>query len=292
MKPKQKYRTASSMRMALEERLNRMARDNGVDIMRLRRHVAFDRFLARLFFGQTTDMIVKGGYALEIRMGGNARTTKDIDIAFKGNLGGVWKGQQPSDSSALQDFLQKRANHDTKDFFDFVIGNAILDLENAPYGGYRFPVEARMAGRIFIKFEIDVAAGDAWFEPHELVKLQDWLGFAGVEAPVIPIISPEQQFAEKVHALTVPRESPNSRVKDLVDIVILIENGKMNPDRIRKALYTTFQRRKTHEVPLDLPEPPDSWKIPFKKMAEASGVPDDFRSAIVRVRQFYKAMMQ
>jgi hypothetical protein len=42
---------------------------------------------------------------------------------------------------------------------------------------------------------------------------------------MIPIISQEQQFAEKVHAYTLPRKTPNSRVKDLVDILLLIENG-------------------------------------------------------------------
>jgi hypothetical protein len=44
-----RYKTASGLRMALEERLNRLARKKGMDVMRLRRHVAFDRFLARVF---------------------------------------------------------------------------------------------------------------------------------------------------------------------------------------------------------------------------------------------------
>ena len=145
MKPEQKYRSALSMRVALEERLNRMARDNSIDIMRLRRHVAFDRLLARLFSGHTENLIVKGGYALELWIN-NARTTKEIDISFKGDLGGIWKGDQTSDPKALQDFLQNLAILDTKDFFEFVIGNTVLNLENAPYGGYRFPIEARMAG--------------------------------------------------------------------------------------------------------------------------------------------------
>jgi hypothetical protein len=147
MTTKQKYLTAQSLRIALEDRLNRMSRDKNIDIMRLRRHVAFDRLLARLFSGHTKDLIVKGGYALELWIN-NARTTKDIDISFQGNLGGVWTGERSSDPKALQDFLQNLVSLDTKDFFEFIIGNAVLDLDNAPYGGYRFPVEARMAGRI------------------------------------------------------------------------------------------------------------------------------------------------
>jgi len=290
MKPQQKYLSAQSMRIALEDRLNRMAKDNSADIMRLRRHVAFDRLLARLFSGHNKNLIVKGGYALELWIN-NARTTKDIDISFKGNLGGIWTGERSSDPKALQDFLQNLVSIDTKDFFEFIIGNAVLDLENAPYGGYRFPIESRMAGRIFIKFEVDVAAGDTWLEPHERVKTQDWFGFAGIEAPMIPVISQEQQFAEKVHAYTLPRKTPNSRVKDLVDILLLIENGTLKTDRIRNALYKTFQKRKTHSIPSDLPQPLESWKTPFKKMAKTCGIPDDLGLAINKIRQFYKTLI-
>jgi predicted nucleotidyltransferase component of viral defense system len=278
------------MRVALEERLNLMARDKGIDIMRLRRHVAFDRLLARLFSGQTKELIVKGGYALELWIN-NARTTKDIDISFKGDLGGIWEGEKTSDPKALQDFLQNLATCDTKDFFEFDIGSTILNLENAPYGGYRFPIEARMAGRIFIKFEIDVAAGDVWIEPHEFVKSKDWFGFAGIKAPLIPVISQEQQFAEKVHAYTLPRKAPNSRVKDLVDLMLLIKNGTLNIDKLQNAISMTFERRKTHEIPVDLPIPPELWNMPFNKMAENCGLTDNLHSTIDIIGQFYKKIV-
>ena len=291
MKPQQKYLSAQSMRVALEDRLNRMAKENSADIMRLRRHVAFDRLLARFFYRHTKDLIVKGGYALELWMN-NARTTKDIDISFKGDLGGIWTGERSSDPKALQDFLQNLVSIDTMDFFEFIIGKAVLDLENAPYGGYRFPIESRMAGRVFIKFEVDVAAGDTWLGPHETVKTQDWFGFAGIEAPMIPVISQEQQFAEKVHAYTLPRKTPNSRVKDLVDILLLIENGTLKTDRIKNALSMTFQRRNTHPVPPDFPEPPESWKTPFRKMAGTCGIQDEIGFAIDRIRQFYKTLTE
>ena len=288
MKHNKKYETAHSMRTALEERLNQMARDNGMDVMRLRRHVAFDRFLTRLFAAHTKDLIVKGGYALELWIN-NARTTKDIDISFTGTLGGIWKGQASSDPKALQDFLQRLAAINTKDFFEFIIGNTILNLENAPYGGYRFPIEARMAGRVFIKFEVDIAAGDAWIEPHEMVKLHDWFGFAGIESTVIPAISREQQFAEKIHAYTLPRQTPNSRVKDLVDILLLIERGNLEDDRLWSMLVETFHRRETHTIPQELPIPPDFWNTPYKNMAKICGIDEDLYSAFNKIQHFYKS---
>jgi hypothetical protein len=43
--------------------------------------VAFDRFLARLMREQPDAWIVKGGFALQLWLGGRARTTKDIDVS-------------------------------------------------------------------------------------------------------------------------------------------------------------------------------------------------------------------
>ena len=49
--------------------------------MRLRRHLAFERLLARLF--QTpSPWALKGGYAMELRFQ-QARTTKDIDLVVE-----------------------------------------------------------------------------------------------------------------------------------------------------------------------------------------------------------------
>lgn len=45
------YRTGSAFRSALEDRLKWIAREESVDIQRLRRQVAFDRFLARASSG-------------------------------------------------------------------------------------------------------------------------------------------------------------------------------------------------------------------------------------------------
>jgi len=66
-----------------------MAKKEGVDLQRLRRQVAFDRLLARLF--QVGDLkqppwVLKGGYAMELRMKA-ARTTKDIDLTMRGVIG-------------------------------------------------------------------------------------------------------------------------------------------------------------------------------------------------------------
>jgi hypothetical protein len=65
--PERKYASGPALRTALEERLKRVSREDGSDLQRLRRQVAFDRFLAMLFRGPNTNWVLKGGYAMELR---------------------------------------------------------------------------------------------------------------------------------------------------------------------------------------------------------------------------------
>ncbi len=250
MKREVKYQTASALRMALEERLNCISKEAGQDIMRLRRHVAFDRLLARLFSNRNEDLILKGGYALEIRLR-NARATRDIDLSFKNAA--VFTGANKS--GRLREYVQNLASTDLGDHFEFIISKMTLELENAPYGGCRFPVETRLAGRLFIRFDMDLAAGDDWMGPHEELQTPEWLEFPGIHAPAVFAISTEQQFAEKLHAYSMPRTTMNSRVKDIVDLYLLLQ-GSLDPNRLRSAVMKTFTRRESHTLSDKLPDPP------------------------------------
>ena len=87
MEPK-KYATGAAFRRGLEDRLQDIARKENLDLQRLRRQVAFDRLLARLFqAAQPRELpwVLKGDYAMELRIKA-ARTTKDIDLTMRGVL--------------------------------------------------------------------------------------------------------------------------------------------------------------------------------------------------------------
>ena len=76
------YATAEAFRRALEERLNKAAETELVQANRVRRQVAFDRLLARLFRIDPAPWVLKGGYALELRFRA-ARATVDIDLTVQ-----------------------------------------------------------------------------------------------------------------------------------------------------------------------------------------------------------------
>jgi hypothetical protein len=54
--------------------------------------------------------------------------------------------------------VQAAAALDLSDFFIYRIGEATADLDGAPYGGARYPVEAILADRTFARFHIDIGA--------------------------------------------------------------------------------------------------------------------------------------
>lgn len=275
-----KFKDASAFRASLEERLKNFSRKKGVDFQRLRRQVAFDRLLARLFSGKTPPWYLKGGYAMELRIQG-ARTTRDVDLGrFLG------PGEKPGGPTLLEE-IQTLASSDLGDFFEFRIGASILELE-AAYGGSRFPVEARVDGRTFVKFHMDVGLEDKLLGDLEGLKAEDWLGFADIPAPVFPVISREQQFAEKIHAYTKQRKDrENTRVRDLVDMVLLMDNAGLDKKKVQKAMEKTFQNRKSHPLPSQLQAPPTSWEGPFAEMAAECGLDHTLLSAFAKIEKYY-----
>ena len=107
-------------------------------------------------------------------------------------------------------------------------------------------------------------------------------------AKVFAIPKP-QQFAEKVHAYTFPWSGRiNTRTKDLVDLLLLIERGPLDMTQLRDAIIATFTTRGTHPQPDELPSPPASWKGEFAAMAaEAKVSTTDYLAAFQLLQTFW-----
>jgi len=283
------YATAGAFRVALEERLKRRSQTDQIDINRLRRQVSFDRLLARLFRGDSVPWALKGGYALELRFK-TARSTVDIDLTLQRVVTAAIEGVDVNQT--VREMLQTAAGYPLGDWFEYTIGPAVMDITAAPYGGARFPIEVHMDGRIFARFHLDVGIGDVVMQPLETVETNDWLAFAGIAGPRVQLIAREQQFAEKIHAYTLPRNTPNSRVKDLVDLGLLIDGGELDRQRILDALHLTFERRETHPLPTVLNAPPPEWMIPFQALVEECGMQPDLAAAFERVGKFYEEVLR
>ncbi len=75
-----RYATPEAFRAALDQRLKNHAAQTGIPLVRLRKTIAFDRFLARLVAVASDRWVLKGALALDFRLGSGTRTTKDIDL--------------------------------------------------------------------------------------------------------------------------------------------------------------------------------------------------------------------
>ena len=275
------YTTAGAFRRSLEERLKKMSMAEQVDPNRVRRQVSFDRLLARLFREEPPPWVLKGGYALELRFKA-ARSTVDIDLTVQRLPASADNDQ----NQIVRDMLQAAADVPLGDWFEFTFGPPVMDLTAAPYGGARYPVEARMDELIFARFHLDAGIGDVVSAPLETIVCRDWLGFAGIQPSQVRMIAREQQFAEKLHAYTLPRSSANSRVKDLVDMALLIKSGGLDGRRVADALHLTFERRATHDLPTSLIPPPVEWRIPFQALAEECRLAGDLAAVFAEVQEF------
>ncbi len=275
------YKTPQALRTALEARLLELATRTGTDLQRIRRRVAFDRLLARMFV-QKQDRpawCLKGGYAIELRIE-TARTTKDIDLSIA--------AREAITPEPLHGLVDDAASLDLADGFVFQVGESILDLDAAPQGGSRFPVQARMAGRPFVGFHVDIGIGDDLIEPTDEIEGEGWFDFAGLPRPEFRMISREQQFAEKLHAYTRPRTvRDNSRVKDLVDLLLLTRT-QMEPRRLRENIERTFAHRATHPIPPELAPPPESWRARFADLAAQCSMDVEIDSALRSVNEYVR----
>lgn len=262
-----KYDNAVAFRKALEDRLKNIAREQSIPLDRLRRRVTFDRFLARLFGSNISDQqwLLKGGYALELRFHGLARTTKDIDFSIP--------HMKEPDENVIRQLIQAEAKKNLSDWFQFLIGLPMREFDQAVYGGWRYPIEARVANRVFTKFHIDIGIGDAVISEAEWKTGEDILRFAGIKPVCVAMLPVEQHFAEKIHAYSYPRDKrPFSRTRDLVDLILIIEQGLPEKKLVMSAIEATFNRRNTHDIPETLEVPPDILNDSYAKMAQDCGV--------------------
>lgn len=146
-----------------------------------------------------------------------------------------------------------------------------------------------MAGRSFALFHLDLGFGDAVTGAPETLMGEDFLAFVGIPPATVMAIPKAQQFAEKIHAYTYPwNDRPNTRVKDLVDMLLFIEKGLPSDDALRNAVHATFDIRKKHSVPAELLPPPETWQKDFASMAvEVELLTRDVQGAFAKLSEFW-----
>jgi predicted nucleotidyltransferase component of viral defense system len=150
-------------------------------------------------------------------------------------------------------------------------------------GGYALELRRPGHARATRDLDLNVPPPD----PDHLPGQVD-LTFAGLPTPSFPVCPLEDHFAEKLHAYTTPRANP-SRVKDLVDMLLLIQLGLGPTDLLRRSITETFERYARHQLPEVLPEPPRTWSQTYSELAAQVELHEtDLEAAYVRLAEFLR----
>ena len=275
-----RYQNGSAFRRALETRLRDKSLASGLPLVRLRKMVAFDRLLARLVRSQPDQWVLKGGLALQLRLGDRARTTKDIDLFSL------------IETNQVFDSLREAVSLDLGDWFNFEVGRP-LDDQDRTAGGIRYTVFSLLDGRTFERFHIDVGLGDPLVEAVEFLAMPDLLSFAEIDPVVVPCYPITQQLAEKCHAYTRQYGSGvSSRIKDFVDMILLAEMDAISGQKLTAAIEATFRNAGIHDIPNLIPPPPETWNTGFGRMADEVGLSSySLESSYVRIEEFFDPIL-
>lgn len=260
-----KYRDAATFRQALLARLRTLSGSAGIPFERLRKRLVFERLVARLLAVAPGRWALREALALDFRFRFQARATKDADLVG------------PDDVEAATDDLIAAQTCDLGDHFVFAMRRIQEGDPSQPEPTISFHVTAQVAGAVFDEATVDVGFRDTTeWEPETVAS--DLLAFAGIEPTRIPVIPLEVQVAEKVHAYTRKYgryQRASTRVKDLIDLVLIVSTATLDAHRLRVALDGVFTRRATHLLPSALPSPSADWSRPYGAMAQQIDVDPD-----------------
>lgn len=108
------------------------------------------------------------------------------------------------------------------------------------YSGIRIDIRAHLDGAN-ISLQVDIGFGDAVTPGPEDVKYPVLLD--DLPAPALKAYPKYTVVAEKVHAICLLGMA-NTRLKDYFDLDVLLSQGTLDQEQLRKAVEATFARRK------------------------------------------------
>lgn len=255
------YDTPQALRIALEYRLLARSKETGVGLDRLRRRVLFERIVARLEAADPGRWVLKGGMALEVRLRDDARLTKDIDLGLRDDVVSATELHE-----RLIDALT--ADPDRDDFVLAVAPPVALGEDGGDRVTWRVKVASQLAGRTFGNIRLDVSPAGRELDATDHLALSNSLDFAGIPAPVVEIVDVHRHAAEKFHAMLRDYgDRDNSRVRDLVDLVIMVEHDLLAPATVAARTIEVWTERDGADPPAALPLLPESWPIRYERIA-------------------------
>ncbi len=253
-------------RKALDIWVSQKAREDGIAVNRLRRGISFmviSAVLARFVDDEGIPLfLLKGGVAMELRVGLQARASKDYDTAFR---------------QAIERVTEVLAEAETHLHGDFRVtaGKAVpIGLT----GAVRIPMKLAYGRHDWGMVDLEVAAAEGESgasDTIEYVEGSPVLSVFGLpDVDRVALLPLPYQIAQKIHACTETKEGKdNDRFRDLVDLILLddlVVDGDLG--RVRDACVEVFALRDTHAWPPSVTVYP-LWPDQYRALADDMGFP-------------------
>jgi Nucleotidyl transferase AbiEii toxin, Type IV TA system len=226
---------------SVRARLLSIAKATGVDFNQVLVRFALERFLYRLSRSVHADrFVLKGALLFTLWYDMPHRATRDADLL----------GFGPSDKESVADMFRDIAAVVVDDGIVFDPASvAVEDIRKSDgYGGVRVLLTGLLANAR-CHTQVDVGFGDAVTPgPNDAVYpvlLDD------LPAPHLRTYPTYTVVAEKLHAVAILGMT-NTRLKDYLDLSVLLERENLDPPTLATAISATFRRRGT-QLPTELP---------------------------------------
>jgi len=240
MKREVKNKTTS-----IRAKLMNIARTEKIDFDALLLRYFQERFLYRLSISKFSDhFVLKGGLLLICLRIPRSRPTKDIDFLAQ---------KVKNDPAEIEYIFKNITNlhYDNGVKFDPLSIESERIKEDTNYEGIRLKIDATL-GQARKRLQMDIAFGDVVIPKVKLIEFPTLLE---EESPKIKVYSIESIISEKFEAM-VKLAMVNSRMKDFYDVYTLSINHNFQGNRLKKAIESTFKRRKT-----SIPEDPYDFMV-------------------------------
>lgn len=226
---------------SVRARLLNIAKAENADFNQVLVRYALERFLYRLSkSAHANNFLLKGAMLFNLWYDMPHRPTRDADLL----------GFGPSDLESIGQTFRDIVLVVADD--GIVFDQASVSVEEirkaAGYAGARIIISAELA-RARCKTQIDVGFGDA-VTPGPVDAVYPVL-IADFPAPLLRTYPVYTVVAEKLHAIEILGMT-NSRLKDYLDLSVLLDREDLNPTTLASAIAATFARRGT-VLPKELP---------------------------------------
>jgi predicted nucleotidyltransferase component of viral defense system len=226
---------------SVRARLLNVAKAQGVDFNQVLVRFALERILYRLSQSEHADhFLLKGALLFTLWYDMPHRTTRDADLL------GFGASDLESVAQTFRDIASVAVDDGIVFDPDSVAAEEIR--KDAGYAGARIFISGELA-RARCKTQIDIGFGDA-VTPGPVDATYPVL-LADLPAPRLRAYPVYTVVAEKLHAIALLGMT-NSRLKDYLDLSVLLDRETLDTDLLAQAIKATFERRGM-AVPAGLP---------------------------------------